>query len=333
MVHPWRSARARVWKFGDNISTDLLVPGASVLARSGSLSAEEAAQYCMSANRPGWAPAVEPGDVIVAGRNFGCGSSRNGAGPLKTLGIAAVLAESVARIHLRNSINTGLITLICPGISTAVEEGEHLSLDLESGMVRICRVRPGAPGRALARTQPADGNPARRRVYAVSSGRRLRGGRSGRRRQPGAGGVPMSARLSPRISAGQFVLAPGVHDALSALLAAEVGFDIAYMTGFGTAASLGLPDVGLVTMSEMVDNLRRITAAADIDIIADADTGYGNPINVERTVKEYERAGACGVAPRGSSVPQEVRVFRGQAADTGRGARGKDPCRVRRPPG
>jgi 3-isopropylmalate/(R)-2-methylmalate dehydratase small subunit len=130
-------SQARVWKFGDNISTDLLVPGASVLARSGSLSPEEAARYCMSANRPGWAPAVEPGDVSGAGRNFGCGSSRNGAAPLKTLGIAAVLAESIARIHLRNSINTGLITLICPGISNSVEEGEHLSLDLESGSVHI----------------------------------------------------------------------------------------------------------------------------------------------------------------------------------------------------
>ncbi len=130
-------SRGRVWRFGDNISTDLLVPGASVLARSGSLSAQEAARYCMAANRPDWAAAVVPGDVIVAGRNFGCGSSRNGAAPLKTLGIAAVLAESVARIHLRNSINTGLITLICPGISTAVEEGEHLSLDLASGMVQI----------------------------------------------------------------------------------------------------------------------------------------------------------------------------------------------------
>jgi 3-isopropylmalate/(R)-2-methylmalate dehydratase small subunit len=130
-------SQARVWKFGDDVSTDLLVPGAAVLARAGTLSPEEAAQYCMSANRPGWAAAVEPGDVVVAGRNFGCGSSRNGAAPLKTLGIAAVLAESVARIHLRNSINTGLITLICKGISTAVDEGEHLSLDLESGMVQI----------------------------------------------------------------------------------------------------------------------------------------------------------------------------------------------------
>jgi 3-isopropylmalate/(R)-2-methylmalate dehydratase small subunit len=134
---PLGVARGRVWKFGDNISTDLLVPGAAVLARAGSVSVEEAAQYCMSANRPGWAAQVEPGDVIVAGRNFGCGSSRNGAGPLKTLGIAAVLAESIARIHLRNSINTGLVTVICPGISAAVEEGEHLSLDLASGKVRI----------------------------------------------------------------------------------------------------------------------------------------------------------------------------------------------------
>jgi 3-isopropylmalate/(R)-2-methylmalate dehydratase small subunit len=130
-------SEARVWKFGDNISTDLLVPGASVLARSGSLTEDEAAQYCMSANRPGWAQQVRPGDVIVAGRNFGCGSSRNGAAPLRTLGIAAVLAESVARIHLRNSINTGLITGICAGISDAVEEGQHLSLDLESGAVHI----------------------------------------------------------------------------------------------------------------------------------------------------------------------------------------------------
>jgi 3-isopropylmalate/(R)-2-methylmalate dehydratase small subunit len=136
-IAPPAITRARAWKFGDNISTDLLVPGASVLARSGSLSPHEAAKYCMSANRPGWSDQVATGDVIVAGRNFGCGSSRNGAAPLKTLGIAAVLADSVARIHLRNSINTGLITLICPDISASVEEGEHVSLDVESGTVRI----------------------------------------------------------------------------------------------------------------------------------------------------------------------------------------------------
>jgi 2-methylisocitrate lyase-like PEP mutase family enzyme len=103
-----------------------------------------------------------------------------------------------------------------------------------------------------------------------------------------------------------------VHDALAALIATRVGFDVAYMTGFGTAACLGLPDVGLVTMSEMVENLRRITAAVDIDIIADADTGYGNPINVERTVKEYERAGACGLHLEDQVFPKKCGFFEGK---------------------
>jgi 2,3-dimethylmalate lyase len=118
--------------------------------------------------------------------------------------------------------------------------------------------------------------------------------------------------LSQRLAAGQFVMAPGVHDALAALIAAEVGFDIAYMTGFGTAAALGLPDVGLVTMSEMVENLRRITAVTDMEVIADADTGYGNPINVERTVKEYERAGACGLHLEDQVFPKKCGFFEGK---------------------
>jgi 2-methylisocitrate lyase-like PEP mutase family enzyme len=122
----------------------------------------------------------------------------------------------------------------------------------------------------------------------------------------------MSASLSQRIGAGQFVLAPGVYDALGALIAAEVGFDVAYMTGFGIAASLGLPDVGLVTMSEMTESLRRITAATDLAIIADADTGYGNPINVQRTVKEYERAGACGMHLEDQVFPKKCGFFDGK---------------------
>lgn len=122
----------------------------------------------------------------------------------------------------------------------------------------------------------------------------------------------MSIPLSQRISDGQFVLAPGVHDALAAVIAAEVGFEVAYMTGFGTAAALGLPDVGLVTMSEMADNLRRITAVTDVQIIADADTGYGNPINVERTVKEYERAGASGLHLEDQVFPKKCGFFEGK---------------------
>ena len=124
----------RTWKFGNKISTDLMVPGSMVLARPG-ISPEEAATFCMSANRPGWSSEVKPGDILVAGVNFGCGSSRNGSGPLKTLGIACVLAESVARIHLRNAINTGLPTLVCPGITGFVEEGEQLQVNIVTGEI------------------------------------------------------------------------------------------------------------------------------------------------------------------------------------------------------
>jgi len=124
----------RVWKFGDKISTDLLVPGSYVLART-NIDPLDAALQCMRANRPGWAGQVQPGDILIAGRNFGCGSSRNGSEPLKTLGIAAVLVESVSRIHLRNAINTGLPTLVCPGILDLAEEGQTIRVDILSGSV------------------------------------------------------------------------------------------------------------------------------------------------------------------------------------------------------
>lgn len=128
--------RGRVWKFEDNVSTDLLVPGSKVLANPG-ITPEEAAKFCMSANRPGWAEnEVQPGDIIIGGTNFGCGSSRNGSEPLKTLGVAAVLAESVARIHLRNAVNTGLPTLVAPGIASFVEEGQEIEVDIVSGEVK-----------------------------------------------------------------------------------------------------------------------------------------------------------------------------------------------------
>src|SRR6202008_1946604 len=92
------------------------------------------------------------------------------------------------------------------------------------------------------------------------------------------------------------VLAPGAYDALSARLIEAAGFPAVYMTGFGTAASyLGRPDVGLLGMSEMVDQARRIVAAVQVPVIADADTGYGNPINVVRTVKAYEDAGVAAL--------------------------------------
>jgi 2,3-dimethylmalate lyase len=117
------------------------------------------------------------------------------------------------------------------------------------------------------------------------------------------------------------VLAPFVYDALSAQVAARIGFDALYMTGFGTAASLGMPDVGLATVTEMAANISRIVEASGLPVIADADTGYGNPINVGCTVRSYERAGAAGLHIEDQVFPQEVRLLRGQAGHTGGGAR------------
>lgn len=105
-----------------------------------------------------------------------------------------------------------------------------------------------------------------------------------------------ASRLRQLLKGSEPILAPGAYDALSARLIEEAGFPVVYMTGFGTSASLlGRPDVGLLTMTEMVNNARRIVQAVDVPVIADADTGYGNPINVIRTVKEYEAAGVAGI--------------------------------------
>lgn len=102
------------------------------------------------------------------------------------------------------------------------------------------------------------------------------------------------------------VLLPGCYDALGARLIERAGFDVVYMTGFGTAASLlGRPDVGLLGLSEMVDNARRICAAVDLPVVADADTGYGNPINVIRTVQDYERAGVAGLHIEDQVLPKK----------------------------
>src|SRR5947199_6327273 len=106
-----------------------------------------------------------------------------------------------------------------------------------------------------------------------------------------------TTRLRELLVQGGLLVAPGAYDALSARLIAQAGFSAVYMTGFGTAASvLGQPDVGLLTMSEMVSRAAAIAAVVgDRPVIADADTGYGNPINVRRTIHEYERAGVAGL--------------------------------------
>jgi len=145
--------QGRVWKFGDNISTDLIMPGSQVLANP-LLSDEEAAKFCMWANRPGWAQQVQRGDIIVAGRNFGCGSSRPAPRMLKALGISVVVADSIARLFFRNSIHLGFPVLICPGVSQAFEEGDIAEVDLETGQVRNLTRGTVLQGEALPKDSP-----------------------------------------------------------------------------------------------------------------------------------------------------------------------------------
>lgn len=104
-----------------------------------------------------------------------------------------------------------------------------------------------------------------------------------------------TGRLRALLREQAMVIAPGAYDAITARLIAQAGFSAVYMTGAGTAASLGYPDFGLVTMTEMVANAARITRSVDVPVIADADTGYGNELNVVRTVEEHERAGTAGI--------------------------------------
>ena len=121
------------------------------------------------------------------------------------------------------------------------------------------------------------------------------------------------ARLRALLESGQTIVAPGAFDPLSARLVEEAGFPAVYMTGFGTSADLiGRPDVGLLTMTEMVGNAGRIAACVDIPVIADADTGYGNPLNVIRTVGAYEAAGVAGIHIEDQVAPKKCGHLEGK---------------------
>jgi 2-methylisocitrate lyase-like PEP mutase family enzyme len=104
---------------------------------------------------------------------------------------------------------------------------------------------------------------------------------------------------------GGLTIAPGAYDCITARSIVQAGFGAVYMTGAGTAATLGYPDYGLVTMSEMADNAGRIAAAVDVPVIADADTGYGNELNATRTVREYERRGVAGLHIEDQGFPKK----------------------------
>lgn len=124
-----RTIRGRVWKFGDSIETDAINP----YYRYPTM--EELKLHTMEAYRPEFPLEVKPGDILVAGRNFGCGSSRPGL-VLREVGIAAIIAESVARLFLRNSIARAIPIFMAPGITGIVKDGETLEVDYRNGVVR-----------------------------------------------------------------------------------------------------------------------------------------------------------------------------------------------------
>src|SRR5215813_642732 len=117
--------------------------------------------------------------------------------------------------------------------------------------------------------------------------------------------MTQAARFRELLRRDGMIVAPGAYDCITARMIARAGFDCVYMTGAGTAATLGYPDFGLVTMSEMVDNAGRIAAAVDVPVIADADTGYGNELNVTRTVREYEARSVAGIHIEDQGFPKK----------------------------
>ena len=124
--------------------------------------------------------------------------------------------------------------------------------------------------------------------------------------------VKPTTRLRQLLAADGLIVAPFIMNALHARIAESVGFDAVYMTGAGTSAERGFPDVGLLTMTEMTANARYIANAVDIPVICDADTGYGNALNVQRTVREYEAAGVAAIHLEDQVFPKKCGFFEGK---------------------
>ena len=124
--------KGRVFKYGDNVDTDVIIPARYLSATSG----EELAKHCMEDIDKEFIKKVQPGDLIVAQKNFGCGSSREHA-PLaiKCAGVSCVIAETFARIFYRNAINIGLPIIECPEAAKAIENGDEVEVDFDSGVI------------------------------------------------------------------------------------------------------------------------------------------------------------------------------------------------------
>jgi 3-isopropylmalate/(R)-2-methylmalate dehydratase small subunit len=128
--------RGRAWKFGDNVDTDQIIPAKYAVH---SLDEKLLGEHAMEGvpDNEGWSKKLSPGDIMVAGSNFGCGSSREIAPiAIRGAGIAAVIADSYARIFFRNAINLGYPILQSPQAARAIEQGDELEVDLEEGIIR-----------------------------------------------------------------------------------------------------------------------------------------------------------------------------------------------------
>jgi 3-isopropylmalate/(R)-2-methylmalate dehydratase small subunit len=124
--------QGKAWKMGDNVDTDQLVPGRYLSLTD----PQELASHCLEDVLPELRVSAKPGDIVVAGENFGCGSSREHAPiALKALGISCLVASSFARIFFRNCINLGLPALTCPEAVAAIENGDEVRIDLETGRI------------------------------------------------------------------------------------------------------------------------------------------------------------------------------------------------------
>lgn len=124
--------KGKTWKFGDNIDTDVIIPARYL----NTTDPEELAKHCMEDVDPEFSKKVKKGDILVAGKNFGCGSSREHAPiAIKACGIACVIAESFARIFYRNAFNTGLLILECPEASKEIDTGDELEIIPEEGKI------------------------------------------------------------------------------------------------------------------------------------------------------------------------------------------------------
>ena len=257
--------------------------------------------------------------VVIAGTEYGAGSSRDWAAKgTRLLGVRAVIAESFERIHRSNLVGMGVLPLQFPDGVT------RRTLGLTGSGARRRRRHPRLrhpaerarmydyPCRRQARHDPA----------ALAPGHDARGRLFPQRRPAAPRGAPppdpRGAFMSPRkklrelLAKDTYTIVPGAHDTLTARLVQVAGFDAVYLTGGGYSRASGYPDVGLLTMTEITQYISRTVEAVDIPVIADMDAGYGNALNVIRSVREYEKTGVAAFHLEDQVSPKKCGHYEGK---------------------